>query len=214
MAGCRAAVPAALSIITSSFDGRDPPHALAVWGAVGGAGAAIGVLLGGGTLTELVGWRAIFAINLPIGLALAGAATRIVSADTTRPRWRGLDLRGALVATASLAGLVYTASRAEAAGWTSVQTVRLGAASLLGLAAFALLELRTPQPLLRVQRLSDRAIGGGFTMMLAASALRSDRSCCHRCTCRTCSARARWPPASRSYRWRSPSRPVSTSPAR
>ena len=71
----------------------------------------------------------------------------------------------------SLAGLVYTASQAEATGWTSVQTVRLGAASLLGLPAFALLELRTPQPLLRVQRLSDRAIGGGFTMMLAASAL-------------------------------------------
>jgi hypothetical protein len=90
--------PAALSIITSAFHGRDRAHALAVWGAVGGAGAAIGVLLGG-TLTELVGWRAIFAINLPIGLVLAAAATKIVSADTARPRWRGLDLRGALVAT-------------------------------------------------------------------------------------------------------------------
>jgi EmrB/QacA subfamily drug resistance transporter len=162
--------PAGLSIITSSFEGRERAHALAVWGAVGGAGAAIGVLLGG-VLTELVGWRAIFAINLPIGLVLAAAATKIVSADPARPRWRGLDVRGALVATASLACLVYTVSQAEAAGWTSLQTVGLGAASLLGLAAFALLELRTPQPLLRVQRLSDRAIGGGFTMMLTASAL-------------------------------------------
>jgi MFS family permease len=75
--------PAALSIITSAFHGRDRAHALAVWGAVGGAGAAIGVLLGG-TLTELVDWRAIFAINLPIGLVLAAAATKIVSADTAR----------------------------------------------------------------------------------------------------------------------------------
>ena len=100
--------PAALSIITSTFQGPERARALAVWGAVGGAGAAIGVLLGG-TLTELVDWRAIFFINLPIGLALAAAATHVVPADAARPRWSGLDLRGALVATASVAGLVYAA---------------------------------------------------------------------------------------------------------
>src|SRR4051794_16852837 len=162
--------PAALSIITSAFHGRERAHALAAWGVVGGAGAAIGVLLGG-ALTELVDWRAIFFINLPIGVALAAAAPRIVPIDTERPRWRGLDLRGALVATASIGGLVYAASRAEVAGWSSAQTLGVGTASLLGLAAFALLELHTAQPLLRVQRLRDRAIGGGFAMMLAASAL-------------------------------------------
>jgi EmrB/QacA subfamily drug resistance transporter len=162
--------PAALSIITSTFHGRERARALAVWGAVGGAGAAVGVLLGG-ALTELVDWRAIFFINLPIGIALGAAATKIVPADTARPRWRGLDLRGALMATASIAGLVYAASRAEVAGLASVQTLGIGTASLLGLAAFTLLELRTAQPLLRVQRLRDRAIGGGFAMMLAASAL-------------------------------------------
>jgi EmrB/QacA subfamily drug resistance transporter len=162
--------PAALSIITSAFHGRERAHALAAWGAVGGAGAAIGVLLGG-ALTELVDWRAIFFINLPIGVALAAAAARIVPRDTASPRWRGLDLRGALVATASIAGLVYAASQAEVAGWGSAQTLGVGAASLLGLAAFTVLELRTAEPLLRVQRLRDRAIGGGFAMMLAASAL-------------------------------------------
>jgi EmrB/QacA subfamily drug resistance transporter len=162
--------PAALSIITSAFHGRERAHALAAWGAVGGAGAAIGVLLGG-ALTELVDWRAIFFINLPIGVALAAAAARIVPRDTASPRWRGLDLRGALVATASIAGLVYAASQAEVAGWGSAQTLGVGAASLLGLAAFTVLELGTAEPLLRVQRLRDRAIGGGFAMMLAASAL-------------------------------------------
>src|SRR4051794_4465656 len=131
--------PAALSIITSAFQGRERAHALAAWGAVGGAGAAIGVLLGG-TLTELVDWRAIFFINLPIGIAVAACAAKIVPVDNARPAWHGLDLRGALVATASLAGLVYTASQSQDAGWTSAQTLGLGTASLLGLIGFALLE--------------------------------------------------------------------------
>src|SRR4051794_5575306 len=91
--------PAALAIITTSFDGPERAKALGVWGAVGGAGAAIGVLLGG-ALTELVDWRAIFFINLPIGALLAAVAMHIVPADTERPRWHGLDLRGALLATA------------------------------------------------------------------------------------------------------------------
>jgi EmrB/QacA subfamily drug resistance transporter len=162
--------PAALSIITTSFQGAERAKALGVWGAVGGAGAAVGVLLGG-ALTELVDWRAIFLINLPVGLALAVGAMRIVPADTARPRWRGLDLRGALLATASLGGLVYALSQAENAGWTSTQTLGLGTAGVVGLAVFAALELRTPQPLLRIQRLTDRAVGGGFLMMLLASAV-------------------------------------------
>src|SRR5687767_3177024 len=162
--------PAALSIITTSFHGPQRAKALGVWGAVGGAGAAIGVLLGG-ALTELVDWRAIFFINLPIGALLAAGAMHIMPADTARPRWRGLDLRGALVATASLGALVYALSQAETAGWASMQTLGIGAAAIAGLAVFAALELRTRHPLLRVQRLTDRAIGGGFVMMLAASAV-------------------------------------------
>jgi EmrB/QacA subfamily drug resistance transporter len=163
--------PAALSIIMTAFsEGRERTRALGVWGAVGGAGAAIGMLLGG-TLTELVDWRAIFFINLPVGLVLAVGALRIVPADAGAPRWRGLDLRGATLATASFGALVYAISQASAAGWTSTQTLGIGAAGLAGLTAFAALELRTAQPLLRVQRLADRAVGGGFLMMLTASAV-------------------------------------------
>ncbi|MBA3261302.1 MAG: MFS transporter [Thermoleophilaceae bacterium] len=161
--------PAALSIITTVFKGPERTKALGAWGAVGGAGAAIGVLMGG-ALTEL-DWRAIFIINLPVGLVLAVAALRVVPTDSARPRWRGLDLRGALLATVSLAGLVYAISQADSAGWTSPQTLGIGAAALLGLAGFAALEARTAQPLLRVQRLADRAVGGGFVLMLAASAV-------------------------------------------
>jgi EmrB/QacA subfamily drug resistance transporter len=162
--------PAALSIITTTFQGPDRAKALGVWGAVGGAGAAIGVLLGG-TLTELVDWRAIFLINLPVGIGVALAARSVVPADVNRAQWRGLDLRGALVATASLAALVYALSQASDAGWTSTQTLGLGAAGLAGLAAFAALELRVRTPLLNISRLGDRGVGGGFMMMLAASAV-------------------------------------------
>jgi EmrB/QacA subfamily drug resistance transporter len=161
--------PAALSIIMTTFKGEERTKALGVWGAVGGAGAAIGVLLGG-ALTAW-DWRAIFLINLPIGLALAAGAVRTVPSDSTPPRWRGLDLPGALVATVSVAALVYALTRADSAGWTSGQTLGIGGMALLGLAGFAVLESRISNPLLRVNRLTDRAVGGGFLLMLTASAV-------------------------------------------
>src|SRR4051794_26226125 len=153
--------PAALSIITTTFQGPDRAKALGVWGAVGGAGAAIGVLLGG-MLTEFVDWRAIFLINLPVGLGVAVAAMKVIPADVARPQWRGLDLRGAVVATASLGALVYALSQAAEAGWTSAQTLGLGIAGLAGLAIFAGLELHARKPLLNISRLGERGVGGGF----------------------------------------------------
>jgi EmrB/QacA subfamily drug resistance transporter len=162
--------PAALSIITSHFKGHERARALGVWGAVGGAGAAIGVLLGG-LLTQLIDWRAIFFINLPIGLIVAAGAVHLIPADTIRADWRRLDLRGALLATGSVGTLVYAFSQAQSAGWASTQTVALIIAGLAGLVVFGFAERRVAVPLLMVQRLADRAIGGGFLMMLAATAV-------------------------------------------
>jgi EmrB/QacA subfamily drug resistance transporter len=160
--------PAALSIITTAFQGKDRARALGAWGAVGGAGAAVGVLLGG-VLTELADWRAIFYINLPVAIALFLAARKVIPVDAHRPGWRGLDLRGAFVATASLAAVVYAISQAASAGWGSAQTLGFGLAGLTGVAAFAAMEARASRPLLRVRRLSDRAVGGGFLLMLVGS---------------------------------------------
>src|SRR6478672_12539344 len=126
--------PAALSIITTCFHGHAKAKALAAWGAVGGAGAAIGVLAGG-LLTEFADWRMIFFVNLPVAFALAGAALRIIPADAEQPRLRGLDLRGAIVATVSLGSIVYAITQGAGAGWTSAQTLGFALAGCSGLVA-------------------------------------------------------------------------------
>ncbi len=160
--------PAALSIIMTAFQGSQRAKALAAWAAVGGAGAAIGVLAGG-VLTELADWRMIFYVNLPVAVGLAAAAMKIIPADAQRPRWRGLDLRGAAIATTSLGAIVFAISQAETVGWTSLRTLGFGLGGLAGLAVFATLERRTDAPLLRIERLADRAVGGGLFLMLAAA---------------------------------------------
>jgi EmrB/QacA subfamily drug resistance transporter len=162
--------PAALAIIMTAFSGHARAKALAAWGAVGGAGAAIGVLVGG-LLTELTDWRLIFYVNLPVSAALAVAAVRVVPADAGKPRWKGLDLRGALLATTSLGAIVFAISQAADAGWASPRTLVVGLGGLAGLAAFATIERRTDAPLLRVDRLFDRAVGGGVFLMLVTTGL-------------------------------------------
>jgi len=160
--------PAALSIITSCFHGHAKAKALAAWGAVGGAGAAIGVVVGG-LLTELADWRMIFFVNLPVAVALTVTALKVIPADTAKPRWRGLDLRGAAVATTSLGAIVYAITQGASAGWTSTHTLAFALAGLVGLAGFAVLETRTDTPLLEIGRLAERAVGGGLFLMLAAA---------------------------------------------
>ncbi|MFL5953419.1 MAG: MFS transporter [Gaiellaceae bacterium] len=160
--------PAALSIVTSTFHGPARGKAFAAWGAVGGAGAAIGVLIGG-VLTQFTDWRTIFYVNLPVAAVLLVASVRVIPADTQTPRWRGLDLTGAVLATTSLATIVYGITQANSAGWTSIQTHVCGIGGLVGLAAFATYEMHIEAPLLRVDRIAERAIGGGLILMLATA---------------------------------------------
>src|SRR5213080_1704444 len=160
--------PAGLSIITSAYQGSRRAKALSAWGAIGGAGAAIGVLVGG-VLTQFTDWRTIFYVNLPVAAVLLFASLKVVPADTQKPRWRGLDLAGAALATTSLAAIVYGITQAHSAGWTSIQTHICGIGGLAGLAAFAIYELHIDNPLLRVERIADRAVGGGLVLMLAVA---------------------------------------------
>jgi MFS family permease len=162
--------PAALSIITTAFHGQQRAKALAAWGAVGGAGAAIGVLHGG-ILTQVADWRMIFLINLPIAIALAAVAIRIVPADTDRANWKNLDVGGAILATVSIGAIVYAITQADHAGWTSAQTLIFAGAGIVGLGLFTVLEGRATQPLLRIERLLDKAVGGGLLLCLVNAGL-------------------------------------------
>jgi predicted MFS family arabinose efflux permease len=126
-------------------------------------------VLVGGVLTQFSDWRTIFYVNLPVAAALLVASLKVVPADAQKPRWSGLDLAGAALATTSLAAIVYGITQANSAGWTSVQTHIFGIGGVAGLAAFAIYELHIDAPLLRVERIADRAVGGGLILMLAVA---------------------------------------------
>ena len=115
--GAALLAPAALSVIMTSYAGAQRAAALGVWGALGGAGAAVGVLAGG-VLTTWLGWRSIFLVNVPIGVAAGVAGLRLVPRREARHQLRReLDLTGAALAVAGLVTLVYgLAARPRTAG--------------------------------------------------------------------------------------------------
>lgn len=136
--------PVTLSILTTSFtDPAGRRRAMAAWGAMGGAGGAAGVLLGG-ILTEAFGWESILLINVPIGLGIVWAALRCVPGrEAAAPAAeRRYDLLGALTVTAGLIVVTYAIVRTDVHGWGSPSTLVTGAAGLALLAAFVLIEGR------------------------------------------------------------------------
>jgi EmrB/QacA subfamily drug resistance transporter len=139
--------PAALSIVTTTFEeGPERNRALGIWGALGGSGAAVGVLLGG-ILTKYLGWEWIFFVNVPVG-ALVFALTRpIVPESRADLGHRRFDAFGAVTVTGGLALLVYAISKAPDVGWATGRTIGLLIASLVILAVFVVWELRYTAPL-------------------------------------------------------------------
>ncbi|HWH94896.1 MAG TPA: DHA2 family efflux MFS transporter permease subunit [Baekduia sp.] len=152
--------PAALSIVTTTFkEGAERNTALGVWGAVAGSGGAAGVLLGG-MLTEWAGWEWVLFVNVPIGLAAALIAPRLLAESRDETSSRHFDVAGALTVTAGLAIGVYALVDANNAGWTSTQTLVLGAISLALLAVFTLVESRSRQPLVPFSIFRLRSLRG------------------------------------------------------
>jgi predicted MFS family arabinose efflux permease len=140
-------IPAALSILTTSFTERSDRHkALGAWGGVAGLASAFGVFLGG-VLAQGPGWRWVFFVNLPVCALDVFAAFRLVAGDRHRPRLANFDLLGAILATTGVLLLIYAIVKAPTVGWGDSRTIAelAGAAALLG--AFVVNESRHSNPL-------------------------------------------------------------------
>jgi EmrB/QacA subfamily drug resistance transporter len=165
--GAALMTPAALSILMTTFqEGRERNTALGIWGAVGASGGTIGVLLGG-ILTDTIGWEWIFFLNVPVGLAVIALAPALLRESRAEPSARRFDLAGALSVTAGIAVLVYALVEANDAGWGSVQTISLFAASAALFAVFAVVELRTRAPIMPFSIFRIRAVTGSNLAGLA-----------------------------------------------
>jgi EmrB/QacA subfamily drug resistance transporter len=151
--------PAALSILSTTFtEGRERNIALGVWGAVGGFGAAAGVLLGG-VLTDALSWEWIFFVNIPVGAA-AFALTPLLLTESRDAHVKRFDVPGAVLVTSGLSSLVYAITQAGREGWLGTQTLSFFAASLVLLVGFVAWELRYPEPLMRLGILQTRTVSG------------------------------------------------------
>jgi EmrB/QacA subfamily drug resistance transporter len=139
--------PAALSIVTTTFrDGAERNKALGAWGAVAGSGGAAGVLLGG-VLTEYAGWEWVLWVNVPIGIAAAALAPKLIAESRAESESRSFDAAGAISITAALAVLVYALVEAPDSGWGSAQTLGLLAGAIVLFGAFVAIERRASNPL-------------------------------------------------------------------
>jgi EmrB/QacA subfamily drug resistance transporter len=157
--GAAIITPAALSILSTTFvEGRERNIALGVWGAVGGFGAAAGVLLGG-ILTDALSWEWIFFINVPVGV-IAFALTPFLLTESRDARVKRFDVPGAVLVTAGLSSLVYAITQAGTNGWTSAKTISFFAVAFVLLAGFVGWERRHPEPLMRFGILRTKTIAG------------------------------------------------------
>jgi EmrB/QacA subfamily drug resistance transporter len=156
-----ALAPAALSLLSTTFTGpTERAKAFGVFGAISGAGGAVGLLLGG-ILTEYASWRWCLYVNLIIAaIAVAGALTRLKD-DPITSRAK-LDVPGAIAAVAGLVGLVYGLGRAETDGWTSAYTLVPIILGALVLISFVVIETRVANPLLPLRVVLDRNRGGAY----------------------------------------------------
>ena len=160
--------PAALSLLTTTFtDVKERGKAFGIYGAIAGAGGALGLLLGG-VLTEYLSWRWCLWVNLILAIPAAiGALVLLVH------RGRGdasLDIPGTVTSVLGLLALVYGFTRAESDGWTAGITISLLVAAVILLALFVWIEIRAPEPMLPMRVLLDRNRGGAYLGLTLASA--------------------------------------------
>src|SRR6266540_7009240 len=162
--------PAALSVVTKTFDGEERNKALGIWSAIGGGGSAIGVLLGG-VLTAGPGWQWVFYVNVPIGVVVFAILLRMLPADRPSESRGRLDIPGAILVTAGTGTAIYALINAGDRGWLSVATLATlaGAVALYGV--FAWLQGVVRSPLMDLRILTRRSVAAGTFLILVATAL-------------------------------------------
>ena len=159
-AGAAIMTPTALSIISTTFsEGSERNKALGIWGALGGIGATTAWLIGG-PIVDGPGWRWIFLINVPVGLAALTLSPVFLRESRAALSRRSYDPAGALTITSALVLLVYAVVKAPQAGWGDAQTILPLAGSALLLAAFALIESRHHAPLVPLRIFRSRTLAG------------------------------------------------------
>lgn len=161
--------PVAMSIITNTFtDGRERARAIGVWGGTIGLSMALGPLVGG-SLIDSVGWRAIFFINVPVGLAAVVLAALLVP-ESRAPRPRRVDPVGQVLVLATLASLTYAIIEGPGYGWGSPLIVGLFAVAGASLAGLAWYEPRRPEPLLELRFFRSLPFSGATLLAISGFA--------------------------------------------
>jgi len=161
--------PSTLSLLTTTYtEPGERARALGVWGAVAGAGGAMGGLVGG-VLTDLLDWRWVLFVNVPIGVVLVAAAVWALTESRGRvTSVRGLDLPGSLTVTLGLVAVVYAVVGTDTHAWGSAATLVPLVAGLVLLALFVLVEARSSEPLvpLSIFRLRALSAANGIALLV------------------------------------------------
>jgi EmrB/QacA subfamily drug resistance transporter len=170
--GAAMMAPAAMSLVLAMFpEGAERNKALGAFGAVSGAGGAIGVLAGG-MLTTWLSWPWIFFVNLPVGALIVAGARPLLLESRAGLGHRRFDVAGAVTVTAGLSLLVYAVVTASSHGWASATTIGLLAASAALIAAFTVIEARSAAPLLPLSFFRNRTVtAANLAMLLLAGTM-------------------------------------------
>ena len=191
--------PAALFILTTTFQGSDRHKALGVWAGISGMATAVGLLFGG-LLTTDFGWRWVFFVSLPIAALVLFGAVRILKADHGRSVPGGFDVAGAVLVTASMLLLIFTLVKAPDEGWGAGRTIGGLAAPAVLMAAFVINEQRCAHPLVPLSIFRIKGLAAADATQVIAWAGFSRCSSSSPCICRTSWASPRCGPGSRMCR--------------
>jgi EmrB/QacA subfamily drug resistance transporter len=163
-AGAAIVAPAALSLITTAFpEGAQRTRAIGLYGAVSSVGFVAGQVLGG-VLVEFTSWRAVFLVNVPVGLIAAALAPRLIARTPVAKTRNKLDVQGALLITAAVALAVFAVSQGSQFGWTSPLILCAALGAVLAIFGFGKAEHRHPAPLVRPGLLQKKGIRDGTTL--------------------------------------------------